>query len=41
MKFSTIDAENDIDTTRNCAVDFTGGWWYKACFVFFFLILIY
>jgi ficolin len=29
--FSTFDRNNDEDT-RNCAVQFHGAWWYKACF---------
>ncbi|XP_059166251.1 fibrinogen alpha chain-like [Physella acuta] len=31
QKFSTYDRDNDIDSTRNCAKVFLGGWWYKNC----------
>ena len=30
MKFSTKDQDND-SWNRNCAVTFTGGWWYRDC----------
>ncbi|KAL7740009.1 hypothetical protein ACLKA6_016856 [Drosophila palustris] len=30
MKFSTFDRDNDIHE-RNCAKNYTGGWWYRAC----------
>ncbi|XP_055863478.1 protein scabrous-like [Biomphalaria glabrata] len=30
MKFSTFDRDNDVDT-RNCALQYTGAWWYKDC----------
>ena len=33
MKFSTYDVDND-DHTIHCAVDYTGGWWYRGCYVF-------
>ena len=29
-RFSTRDRENDIDP-RNCAVTFSGAWWYYRC----------
>ncbi|KFB48053.1 AGAP006743-PA-like protein [Anopheles sinensis] len=30
MKFTTLDADNDT-WAKNCAVEFTGAWWYAAC----------
>ncbi|GFR62554.1 ficolin-1 [Elysia marginata] len=29
-KFSTFDNDND-DSSRQCAVSYKGGWWYKSC----------
>ena len=40
MKFTTYDVDNDIHNDINCAVDFTGGWWYYDCHVFMITILI-
>ena len=31
MTFTTKDRDNDRDDSRNCAVRFTGAWWYKSC----------
>ena len=31
MAFSTKDRDNDSSGGRNCAVDWTGAWWYHAC----------
>ena len=31
MAFSTKDSNNDIDGSRNCAVRYTGVWWYNNC----------
>ena len=38
MKFTTIDADNDIHNTANCAASCTGGWWYDACYVYIFYL---
>lgn len=32
MKFTSQDRDNDEDMKDNCAVSFTGGWWYKNCY---------
>jgi hypothetical protein len=34
MKFSTFDRDNDMSTSTNCAIQFTGAWWYAACHTF-------
>ena len=31
MPFSTKDRENDIDSSRHCAIASAGAWWYKFC----------
>ena len=31
MAFSTKDRDNDRDSSRNCAVEYTGAWWYNGC----------
>ena len=38
MKFTTYDADNDVNTGANCANTQTGGWWYIQCHVFSFFI---
>ncbi|XP_060593276.1 fibrinogen C domain-containing protein 1-like [Ruditapes philippinarum] len=30
-KFSTFDNDNDETGSGNCAVDYNGAWWYRAC----------
>jgi ficolin len=30
-KFSTFDNDNDETSSGNCAVDYNGAWWYRAC----------
>ena len=30
--FTTKDRDNDGSTTINCAVYFTGAWWYNSCY---------
>ena len=32
MAFSTKDRDNDRHGSRNCAVRFTGAWWYNSCY---------
>jgi len=34
QKFSTRDQDNDVDSSRLCAVTFKGAWWYKNCHQF-------
>ncbi|XP_022107436.1 ficolin-2-like isoform X2 [Acanthaster planci] len=29
--FSTKDRDNDSDDTKNCAVTYSGAWWYRSC----------
>ena len=31
QQFSTYDQDHDQDSARNCAEDFQGAWWYRAC----------
>ncbi|KAL9967645.1 hypothetical protein ACROYT_G025922 [Oculina patagonica] len=32
MAFSTKDRDNDRDSSTNCAVSWTGAWWYNDCY---------
>jgi len=32
MKFSTVDRDNDLYTTGNCANAMNGGWWHNWCY---------
>jgi ficolin len=29
--FSTKDQDNDVNSQGNCAIDYTGAWWYEVC----------
>ena len=31
MMFTTKDRDNDVDSTKNCAVRYTGAWWHNYC----------
>merc|ERR1712096_329910 len=31
MKFTTRDKDQDVHTGVNCAISYTGAWWYEAC----------
>ena len=31
MKFSTKDRDNDIKSSRSCAQQYQGAWWYHKC----------
>ena len=31
MAFSTKDRDNDVNSPSNCAVAYTGAWWYTSC----------
>ena len=31
MKFTTKDNDNDL-CSRNCAIVYSGAWWYKGCY---------
>ncbi len=33
MKFTTYDRDNDVHSSYNCASEYRGGWWHKACFM--------
>ena len=30
-RFSAYDNDNDMDSSRNCAAKFQGGWWFRRC----------
>lgn len=32
IKFSTKDADNDLDATQNCASKYNSGWWFNSCY---------
>ena len=32
MAFTTKDRDNDRDSRYNCAVEWTGAWWYEDCY---------
>lgn len=31
MKFSTKNQDNDKTSSKNCAVEYKGAWWYNKC----------
>lgn len=31
MKFSTKDADHDLDNHKSCVVAYTGAWWHNSC----------
>ena len=31
QQFSTFDSDNDRESSRNCAADFGGGFWWRSC----------
>ena len=31
MKFTTRDKDQDVHTGENCAISYTGAWWYHSC----------
>jgi len=32
QRFTTLDRDNDLYSSGNCAESFTGGWWYDRCY---------
>jgi hypothetical protein len=32
MQFSTLDRDNDMESTDSCAVYFHGAWWHNSCY---------
>ena len=32
MKFTTKDNDNDPNNFNNCAIYYTGAWWYNSCY---------
>ena len=33
MNFTTFDEDNDRNPNRNCAIRYTGAWWYNRCHI--------
>ena len=32
MRFTANDRDEDLESDVNCAVKYSGGWWYNSCF---------
>jgi len=34
LPFTTVDVDNDLMSSLNCAITLGGGWWYTRCSLF-------